>query len=311
MEGVVNKNGAYFGDNVGYLQTSCNVDFGNSGGPLVDENGHVVGICKGFVGDDATTYYYAVAIDQITAILTTLGIPFTDGNIPVTPAEPDEPDVPETTEPVETRPVPTTEATRPEIDIPQDVVMDEPDEADSNLMMILIIAAIVVTVIVVIVVIAVAGGKKKQPAPSSPATPANPMSSRGGFETAVPMAPAQNVGETTVLSGGTAGETTVLSSNVNGGTLVRKRTGEVVTINAESFVIGRERKDVHYCIADNNAVSRVHARLIVRNGVTYLTSMTDKNGTFVNNVKVLRNQEVALKNGDHITLANEELEYKS
>lgn len=137
-----------------------------------------------------------------------------------------------------------------------------------------------------------------------------PVPSRGGFEPA-PTTPIQGVGETTVLNAGAAGETTVLSRNVNGGTLIRKRTGETVNVNQESFVIGRERKDVNYCIADNTAVSRIHAKLIVRNGVTYLTSMTDKNGTFVNNTKVMRNQEVALKNGDHITLANEELEYRN
>ena len=43
-EGVVNKNGAYFDANVKYLQTSCELDFGNSGGPMVDENGNVIGL---------------------------------------------------------------------------------------------------------------------------------------------------------------------------------------------------------------------------------------------------------------------------
>ena len=124
-----------------------------------------------------------------------------------------------------------------------------------------------------------------------------------------PTAPISGAGETTVLNQG-AGETTVLSKNVNGGTLTRKRNGEVIKISAEQFVIGRERKSVNYCISDNSSISRTHVKLEVRNGVTYLTDMGAANGTFVNGVKAMPRQEIALKNGDKITLADEDLEYK-
>ena len=305
-EGVVNKNGAYFDANVKYLQTSCELDFGNSGGPMVDENGNVIGLCAGYLDSAASAVYFAVCIDQVTEVLSALGIPYT----PAT-RQP-EPTTEPTTEPTEEEPPATTVPVLPPPDIPDDFVDNDPVEPKSNMGLILIIAAVAVAVVVIIVVVIVASGKKKKPVapPMPPAPPAPPMPSRGGFEPA-PTTPIQGVGETTVLNAGAAGETTVLSRNVNGGTLIRKRTGETVNVNQESFVIGRERKDVNYCIADNTAVSRIHAKLIVRNGVTYLTSMTDKNGTFVNNTKVMRNQEVALKNGDHITLANEELEYRN
>ena len=307
-EGVVNKNGAYFDANVKYLQTSCELDFGNSGGPMVDENGNVIGLCAGYLDSAASAVYFAVCIDQVTEVLSALGIPYT----PATSQPVVEPTTEPTTEPTEEEPVATTAPTLPLPSIPDEFVDDDTVQPKSNMGLILIIAAVAVAVVVIIVVVVVAGGKKKKPVapPMPPAPPAPPMPSRGGFEPA-PTTPIQGVGETTVLNAGAAGETTVLSRNVNGGTLIRKRTGETVNVNQESFVIGRERKDVNYCIADNTAVSRIHAKLIVRNGVTYLTSMTDKNGTFVNNTKVMRNQEVALKNGDHITLANEELEYRN
>lgn len=310
-EGVVNKNSAYFEHNVKYLQTSCELDFGNSGGPMVDENGNVVGLCAGYLDAAASAVYFAVGIDQVTEVLTALGIPYT----PATSQPVVEPTTEPTTEPTEEEPPATTAPVLPPPDIPDDFVDDEPVQPKSNMGLILIIAAVAVAVVVIIVVVVVAGGKKKKPVappvpPAPPAPPMPPVPSRGGFEPA-PTTPIQGVGETTVLNAGAAGETTVLSRNVNGGTLIRKRTGETINVNQESFVIGRERKDVNYCIADNTAVSRIHAKLIVRNGVTYLTSMTDKNGTFVNNTKVMRNQEVALKNGDHITLANEELEYRN
>ena len=307
-EGVVNKNGAYFDANVKYLQTSCELDFGNSGGPMVDENGNVIGLCAGYLDSAASAVYFAVCIDQVTEVLSALGIPYT----PATSQPVVEPTTEPTTEPTEEEPPATTVPVLPPHDIPDDFVDNDPVEPKSNMGLILIIAAVAVAVVVIIVVVIVAGGKKKKPVapPMPPAPPAPPVPPRGGFEPAS-TTPIQGVGETTVLNAGAAGETTVLSRNVNGGTLIRKRTGETVNVNQESFVIGRERKDVNYCIADNTAVSRIHAKLIVRNGVTYLTSMTDKNGTFVNNTKVMRNQEVALKNGDHITLANEELEYRN
>ena len=309
-EGVVNKNGAYFGSNTNYLQTSCNLDNGNSGGPMVDENGYVVGISAGYIGDDATEYYYAVAIDQVVEILTSLGIPFTSADaVVVEPPVVDEPpvvtDPPVVDEPVQQDPQPSVAL--PPLDVPDGSDNVAKDDGP-DLTMILIIAAVAVAVIVVIVVVVVAGGKKKKPAPVPPA-PVPPVPPRPSFE-AGSTTPIQGAGETTVLNGGSAGETTVLNQNVNGGMLIRKRTGENVKVNAESFVIGREPRDVNYCISDNTAVSRVHAKLTVRGGTVYLTSMTDKNGTFVNNTKVLRNQEVALKNGDRITLANEELEYR-
>ena len=308
-EGVVNKNSAYFSENVKYLQTSCEMDFGNSGGPMVDENGNVIGLCAGYLDSAASAVYFAVCIDQVTEVLSALGIPYTPATSQPVEIEPTtEP----TTEPTEEEPVATTAPTLPLPSIPDEFVDDDTVQPKSNMGLILIIAAVAVAVVVIIVVVVVAGGKKKKPVapPMPPAPPAPPVPPRGGFEPAS-TTPIQGVGETTVLNAGAAGETTVLSRNVNGGTLIRKRTGETVNVNQESFVIGRERKDVNYCIADNTAVSRIHAKLIVRNGVTYLTSMTDKNGTFVNNTKVMRNQEVALKNGDHITLANEELEYRN
>ena len=122
----------------------------------------------------------------------------------------------------------------------------------------------------------------------------------------MPLTP--EVGETTILNQG-AGETTVLSKVVNGGALIRLKTRERLTINKESMTIGRERKRVDICIPDNTSISRLHAKLVVRNGVTYLIDQNAANGTFVNGVKATPNQEVALKDGDKVMLAAEEFEY--
>lgn len=303
--GTVNKIGLGTESNTNFIQTSCDMDFGNSGGPMVDENGYVVGVCYRLIQDAATTYYYAVDIAHVTEVLTPLGIVFDYGSIGAAPVEPD----PVVTEAPETQaPTEAPTVAQPVVD----PTLPTTPEPESNNTMILIIAAVAVVIIVVVVVVLVAGGKKKPapaPAPAPMPRPTTPPVNTGF--TPAPTYPTQDAGETTVLGGG-AGETTVLSRNtVSGGTLTRKRTGETVNISSDQFVIGRERKSVNYCIADNSSISRNHVRLTVRGGITYLTDLNAANGTFVNGVKVQPRQEIALKNGDKITLADEDLEYKN
>ena len=316
-QGIINKIGIgvnmHSGANTNYIQTSCNLDYGNSGGPMVDSNGFVIGVSQGVVGDDVTEYYNAIAIDQITEVLDAFGIVYTAASAPAATEAPVATQAPV----VETEPAPVvTQAPATEAPTLPAVPTPEPAPANNNMGLILIIVAVVVVVIIVVVVVVVAGGKKKPantmpPVPQPPVRPnVTPTSAPGGFAPP-PTYPVNDAGETTVLGGG-AGETTVLSrASVNGGTLIRKRTGEVVSINTDQFVIGRERKGVNYCISDNSSISRNHVRLSVRNGATYLTDLGAANGTYVNGVKVMPRQEIALKNGDKITLADEDLEYKN
>lgn len=373
--GLVNKvaYGAniFSGADYDFLQTSCKLSSGNSGGPMVDVNGYVVGVCEGAWGtgfqDD---YFTAVCIDQVIVFLEDMGIQFDRAEGGSEPTA-------ESTEPTSEAAEPATEATvdtsaltsaissanlvdatayspesyravtealdaavaisnkagatQAEVDRAASdltAAMDRLQPAESGLSMtvILIIAAVAVIVIVLVIVIIVVSksnkSNKKAPAPVQPAprpaVPVAPAAPSGGFApsqmkvppTANPVttAPAAGAGETTILNQG-AGETTILSKSVNGGTLIRKRGGARIVINAAEFVIGRDRKSVSYCISDNTSISRVHAKLVVRDSVTYLVDQGAANGTFVNGVKANKNQEVALKSGDKITLADEEFEF--
>ena len=55
-----------------FIQTDCRISSGNSGGPVVDAAGNVIGIAV-VTGD----YYCAVAIDQVTDVMDALGIEYT------------------------------------------------------------------------------------------------------------------------------------------------------------------------------------------------------------------------------------------
>lgn len=373
-QGVVNKidlgKNLYSGADTNYLQTSCKLTSGNSGGPMVDENGNVIGVCEGTTGTAASgdDYSYAVAIDQVTQVCDALGIMYNKaGDTAV--VEPTEP-VEEATEPTE--PVLDSSALEAAIAEASAISADgyteesyaamstaldaakaalssddqseidnaateltnkidalEYQKSNNNLMIICIIVAVVVVAIVVVVILVVSGGKKKKkaaparPAPlaaaptPAPAAPApvgafapSPMNVATGGRQSGTVSLNPEAGETTILSQD-AGETTVLSANINGGSLLRLSNKSRININKAEITIGRERKRVDYCISDNTSISRVHAKLLVRDGRTYIVDMNAANGTFVNGIKAAPHQEISLKDGDKVTLAAEDFEYHS
>lgn len=304
--------------NVDVVSHSAAISAGNSGGPLVDANGNAVAINA--AGDDMNMNI-AISLDPIMQIMDALGIEYDKANETPAPVATEAP-APVATEapvPVATE-APASVATEApahvatEAPVKETVAVETPVTPAGNMTIILIVVVVAVVAVIVVVVVVLSGKNKKKaaPAPAAYAHAGAPAANNGGFNT-TPPAPVytapMDAGETSVLSQ-SAGETTVLNRHVNGGTLIRKRTGETVNINAENFVIGRERKTSNYCITDNNSISRGHVTLNVRGGVTYLIDMNAANGTFVNGVKVMPRQEIALKSGDKITLADEDFEFR-
>ena len=277
------------------LTTTCAISGGDSGGPMIDENGYVVGVSIFSFGNGSESIYSVSAIDQVIRACDNLNIKYYTNEDAPAPVE----TVPATEAPTQVTEAPTqaTEETKPG---------PGPGPGPDFNPTILIVAAVAVLAVIIIIVVVMSKGKKK--APAAPAYTA-PTAPTGGFTAPTYTAP-MGAGETTVLASD-AGETTILNHAANGGTLTRKRTNETITINAERFIIGRERKTANYCISDNSSISRSHVTLTVKNGTTYLTDMNAANGTFLNGVKVLPNQETALKSGDKIKLADEEFEFRA
>lgn len=352
-------------ENVNCVESSALIIAGNSGGPLVDANGAVVGINAAGKTDHSRNM--AVSSKQLIDVLKALGIEYTpadEATEPTTEPSDDATTSTEATDATTTTEAPIEPPVEDEVDTDELAGLIEKAEAknavdyteesydalksalkaaksalksdkqekidnaaadlkdaidaleaaeDGNDMILYIaIGGGALVLIIVIVLIVVLGGKKKA-APATPATPATPVTPVAPVKPVAPVTPGttvlnQGAGATTVLSQN-AGATTVLSQNVNGGTLVRVATGERIAISAAEFTIGRERNMVDYCIANNTNVSRVHARFVVRDGITYVVDNKAANGTYVNGVKSRAGQEIELKNGDQVVLADEKFEY--
>lgn len=117
-------------------------------------------------------------------------------------------------------------------------------------------------------------------------------------------------GETSVLSG--AGETTVLSqSQLMQATavLVRKKNEERVVINQSEFWIGKDPMSVNYCIFDNSAISRKHAKIICRNNRFFIIDNHSTNHVYINGIMIEPNREVELFNDANIRLSDEDFRF--
>lgn len=91
--------------------------------------------------------------------------------------------------------------------------------------------------------------------------------------------------------------------------LIRKNSFDRTDINKPVFRIGKERSYVDYFVADNNAVSRIHADIITKNNSFFVKDENSTNGTYVNGNRLSPKEEVQVFDGDIITFANEEFEF--
>lgn len=108
------------------------------------------------------------------------------------------------------------------------------------------------------------------------------------------------------------GETTLLGGQmINNGMLqmvhlIRRKTGEDICINKESFWIGKDAGYVDYCITDNTAISRRHALITIRDGVCYIQDNHSTNCVFINGYVLEAGVDTRISNGDVVRMGDEE-----
>lgn len=357
-----------------FIQTDSAISGGDSGGPMIDASGNVIGISV--MGDSANNFYYAVASDVVTPALDTLGVeynkaPDTPGPInPSNSASSASSDyklkftaldsqisaaetavsnastyTEESLKAVNDALAVAREAKSLELESGADEAeykdkQAEIDDAAANLEKALgglqqkpaglpigaiigIVVAVVAVIVIIVLVIVMRGRKKKKEgeaaqASAAPAvTPAPPQpslqagtSNSSTWQKAPSTGAAADTNETSILTE-EADDTIILFQAASGGSLTRMSTNENIPINSAEFTIGRERSKVDYCLEGNSSISRVHVRILVRDGKVLLVDNRAANGTYVNGVKCRPGQEIELKAGDIITLADEKFKYNA
>lgn len=346
--------------NVDAIEHSATLNFGNSGGPLLDENDIVVGV-NSYV---SSTRNYSIQINVIKTALDTFGIPYIDGSgiVPDPDPEPEPEPEPDNTAILaelqsvldKARAIETDGYTEETVAVLDDCigaaesVLTKGDEAAEseilvatddlnnaidgleeqsgpNMVLIIGIVAAVVIIIIIIVVVVVSSGKKKKAAQTkttaAPGYPNGPMAGMSpehvqgpaGGSAVGPMAGAgmapEGAGETTLLDAG-AGETTLLGGGAAAGAyLIRKKNGEKIMINLQNFKIGKERRRVNYCVADNTTVSRLHCEIVKKGADYYVIDQGSANYTYVNGVQLSPNKETLLSDQSVLKLSDEEFEF--
>lgn len=77
-----------------------------------------------------------------------------------------------------------------------------------------------------------------------------------------------------------------------------------IRLDKKSILIGRLEGSVDHVI-HNNAVGKIHAELIEKDGQYFIIDLNSVNGTYINSEKIVCNKPVQIKSGDKITFANE------
>lgn len=88
--------------------------------------------------------------------------------------------------------------------------------------------------------------------------------------------------------------------------LIRCRDNAMIQVDRTEFTIGKKEGAVDYCIADNKAISRVHAKLINTGGSFCVIDMGSTNHTYVDGVRISVYTQVPIVSGTMLRFANED-----
>lgn len=90
----------------------------------------------------------------------------------------------------------------------------------------------------------------------------------------------------------------------------RNKNGQQYIIYKTPYLIGKSAEQVDGIIY-SDAVSKVHAQLIMEKGTLFIIDMSSTNGTYVNAKKLASNQRIAIHRGDKIQIADKQFELVS
>lgn len=273
-------------------QIDVNIAAGNSGGPLVNSNGEVVGITTYSVVNTASGHNtnYAVVIDELLSMINRDVVPYTlssevSGNAPAedntTTSAETEPATEATTQAATTE-APATTTKAPETSAPATSPANTNSDSSNGNMTVIIIAIAAVVVIAAVAVIIVVSKNKKSAAPVQQSAPAPEMSKT------MPIQSGQGRG---AVITGMKGIMANRSFNING-----------------SIVLGRNSQKCNVCFpVDSKGISGVHCQIRQASGGYEILDLGSSNGTFLGSgQKLTPNVPVFIPDGTYFYLGSAE-----
>lgn len=125
-----------------------------------------------------------------------------------------------------------------------------------------------------------------------------------------------NFGETTILGSEFSSETTVLGASAPAAAakqrvpvLIHEASGTIIPIAKTPFRIGKEKSYVDYFVANNPAISRSHADIVIEGQQCFLQDNNSLNHSYINGLMVEGNKKTPIKENDEIMLANEKYRF--
>ncbi len=91
--------------------------------------------------------------------------------------------------------------------------------------------------------------------------------------------------------------------------LVRLKVGESMEIGKQGMCIGKSGTKADMVIDGNPSVSRKHAQITRQGQKFYIRDLGSANGTFINGERITADEDRELVNGDRVKLADEEFEF--
>ena len=290
-------------NDVQYIEHNIEIGLNNCGGPLVDSEGHVIGMNTLFTDGN---YYCALDSTVITKVLDALGLEYEKA----TPQD-------EAAEEASTAATSTETTEEPKKEV-----------VPVWMIIVLIVFAVVLVVAIVLAIVLITKSKNqgepkqkkvKEQKKESEIKPFAPKAAGGNLQQNPVGGASMETGMLQSSGGSQPQGTTVLggtNSNFGNnntfifGSLIRKKNMKQELINKPTFVIGKDELHVDLCINDNSSISRVHATINSGDNGVFIEDCGSTNGTFVNDKRVMKGQPVRLTDGAKIVLANEEFEYR-
>ena len=75
-------------------------------------------------------------------------------------------------------------------------------------------------------------------------------------------------------------------------------------------MIGKDASKVDCCIFDNSAVSRIHAKIVSKNGEFFVIDNHSTNHVYVNGMLIDPDTQVRLTHGARVRLGDEDFEFR-